>query len=177
MSRRKFDPDALLSAIARGERACADFGMRIDRRGVWHYRGSPIQRPALVKLFAGILRRGPDGGYWLVTPVEQGRIEVEDTPFLIVELRRIGAGQLQRLELRTNLDDWVSVDAAHPLVARPTLDGPDVPCVVLRDRLEARLARPVWYELAELLEPDPEGGAALGVWSAGRFFRLALADG
>ena len=134
----------MLAAIARGEKSCGDFEMRIDRHGVWHYRGSPIGRLRLVKLFATVLRRGPDGGYWLVTPAEQGRIEVEDVPFVAVELGHEGAGAAQTLSLRTNLDDWVRVGDAHPLTTRTDADGAEVPYVTVRDKLDARITRSVF---------------------------------
>ena len=121
--RKPFDPDALLAAIARGERSCGDFQMRIARDGTWYYQGTPIRRLELVKLFSTVLRRGPDGRYWLVTPVEQGLIEVEDVPFVAVELRGEGEGPGQCLRLRTNLDHWVSVDEAHPLEMRPATNS------------------------------------------------------
>ena len=178
MSRRPFDPDALLAAIARGEKSCGNFQMRIDRAGTWYYRGSPIGRLPLVKLFATVLRRGPDGAYWLVTPAEQGRIEVEDVPFVAVELRREGTGPDQLLELRTNLDEWVPVDADHPLVVRADPDGAQVPYVTVRDKLDARIARAVFYHLVELAESAPDGvDGLMGVWSAGRFFPLGSVEG
>lgn len=178
MARKPFDPEAVLAAIARGEHACGDFEMRIDREGTWHYRGSPIRRLPLVKLFATVLRRAPDGSYWLVTPVEQGRIEVEDAPFVAVELRSEGAGPSQRIELRTNLDEWVPLDAAHPLRLAPAPDGARIPYVTVRDQLEARVSRPVFYHLVELAGPAPDGhDDVVGVWSAGRFFPLGSVDG
>src|ERR1700740_390534 len=85
-----------------------DLDMRIARDGTWFYRGSPIGRPALVQLFASVLRREPDGRYWLVTPAERGRIEVEDVPFLAVALTVQGEGREQQLIFRTNLDDIVT---------------------------------------------------------------------
>ena len=71
---------------------CGDFDIRIARDGTWFYRGSPINRLALVKLFASVLRRDADGSYWLVTPAERGRITVEDAPFLAVALTVAGKG-------------------------------------------------------------------------------------
>lgn len=181
MPRAPFDADALLRAAQRGERGtCASFDIRIDRDGRWHYQGSPIGRLPLVKLFATVLRRADDGTYWLVTPGEQGQIEVEDAPFTAVELRREGEGCHQRLSFRTNLDDWVPLDDAHPLRTAPgEADGAAVPYVLIRDCLEARVARAVYYELADLAEPDPAepDGAAIGVWSAGRFWPLGRTDG
>lgn len=173
MARQAFDPEAILAAIARGERAARDFEIRIDRDGGWHYQGSPIRRLPLVKLFASVLRRAEDGSYWLVTPVEQGRVEVEDVPFVIVELATEGEGQSQRIALRTNLDEWVPLDDCHPLRLAPTPDGAEVPYVTVRDKLEARVSRPVFYHLVELAEPAPGGhDGVVGVWSAGRFFPL-----
>ena len=178
MARKPFDPEAILAAIARGERSCGDFEMRIDRHGTWYYRGSPIGRLELVKLFASVLRRAEDGGYWLVTPAEQGRIEVEDAPFVAVELAAEGRGQGQTLRLRTNLDEWVAVGPDHPLRLADAPDGAQIPYVEVRRRLEARLARPVFYHLAELAEPAPENGqdGLLGVWSSGHFFPLGRPD-
>src|SRR4051812_3412972 len=60
--------------------------MRIARDGTWYYRGSPIARMPLVKLFASVLRREADGSYWLVTPAERGQVTVEDVPFIAVEV-------------------------------------------------------------------------------------------
>ena len=98
--------------------------MRIARDGTWCYQGSPIGRLALVKLFASVLRRGPDGRYWLVTPAEQGLIEVEDVPFTAVEVACDGSGPGQRIRLRTNLDEWVAVGEAHPLAGGRSRTAP-----------------------------------------------------
>ena len=159
---------------APGERA---FGLRIARDGRWFHQGSPIERLALVRLFATVLRREPDGSYWLVTPVERGRIEVEDVPFVAVELAVDGRGAGRRLSLRSNLDEWMTVGRGHPLRARRPADQPAdagfVPYVEVRDGLEARLARPVYYELMELAEEHQVGAEIrLGVWSDGCFFPL-----
>ena len=154
-----------------------DLQLRIAGDGEWHYRGSPIRRRELVKLFASVLRREADGSYWLATPVERGRIAVDDAPFVAVELRREGDGVAQRLRLRTNLDEWVTLGAEHPLRLRRPSDvvaesGP-APYVEVRGGLEARLARPVYYELVELAEERLVAGRRrIGVWSEGDFFAL-----
>ncbi len=153
---------------------CGDFEMRIARDGTWYHQGSPIGRKSLVKLFSSVLRRDADGVYWLQTPVEKGRILVEDAPFTVVECQTDGAGRQQVLRFRTNLDEWFEVDAEHPI--RVQIDdesGEPRPYVVVRDRLEALILRPVYYDLVELsvAEGDQESGA-VGVWSNGAFFRL-----
>ena len=175
MPRPSYDPDALIAAALAGEEAgegsCREFGLRIDRDGTWSYQGSPIRRLELVKLFASIMRRGPDGNYWLVTPVEQGRIEVEDAAFTIVELRRAGTETAPLLELRTNLDAWIKLDREHPMRLAPTASAASIPYILVRDGLEARVTRSVFYELVELAEPQDDG-ASLGVRSGGMVFSL-----
>jgi hypothetical protein len=154
--------------------ACGRFDIRIGRDGTWYYQGSPIGRIALVKLFATVLKRDAQGDHWLITPAEQGRIEVEDAPFVAVELSVVGSGPDQALTLRTNLDEIVTVDADHPLrVEHDPVSGEPAPYVVVRDGLEARLSRPVYYELVELgLERQVGDDHLYGVWSRGGFFSL-----
>jgi hypothetical protein len=160
----------------RAPRDCGDFAIHIDRHGAWHYRGSPIGRPAMVRLFSTVLRREGDQ-YFLVTPAERGRITVEDAPFVAVELARAGEGKDQALRLRTNVEDWVEVDAEHPLRVATSAGGEPRPYVLVRDGLEARLLRPVFYELVELgCEERVAGATLLGVWSKGVFFPLGAIE-
>lgn len=154
-----------------------DFDIRIGRDGVWFYRGSPILRQRLCRLFATVLQRDADGVYWLVTPGERGRIEVEDAPFLAVELAVEGEGDSQRLRFRTSLDHWVTADADHPIrVSVDPRTGEPSPYVMFRDGLEALIARPVFYELVDRAEERERGGRrVLGVASDGVFFELGEA--
>ena len=156
---------------------CGDLNMRIARDGTWFYHGSPIGRKPLVKLFASVLRREENGEYWLVTPAERGRVEVEDAPFLAVELAIEGSGREQVLRFRTNLDEWTEAGPERPIRIEPGEDrsGPR-PYVLVRDGLEALIARPVFYELVALAGPKGDGGQELGVWSKGAFFPLSAAD-
>ncbi len=150
-----------------------DLDMRIARDGTWFYRGSPIGRLPLVKLFASVLRREADGRYWLVTPAERGRIDVDDVPFLAVALTVEGEGRDQRLIFRTNLDEFVTAGPDNPLRVETAASGEPAPYILVRDGLEARLARPVFYELVELGTQEPIGETMqFGVWSNGVFFRL-----
>jgi hypothetical protein len=157
----------------RAQRAPAELGdldMRIARDGTWFYRGTPINRVALVKLFASVLCREADGSYWLVTPAERGRVTVEDAPFVAVAVEREGDGRDQRLIFRTNLDEIVTAGPGHELRIETAADGTPSPYVLVRPGLEARLARPVFYELAELgAEERVAGENQFGVWSDGVF--------
>ncbi len=159
------------------ENLCGDFGLRIGRDGTWYYRGSPIGRKPLVKLFASVLRRDDEGGYWLITPAEKGRIEVEDVPFIGVEATISGAGREQTVTLRTNLDEIVTIGPAHPLRVVEDASGAPAPYVDVRAGLEARLTRAVFYDLVEHAEErDGAAGREWGLWSGGRYFRLGPAE-
>ena len=155
-------------------RDCGHFDIRIDRDGSWFYRRTPINRAALVRLFSTVLERDAAGDYWLATPAERGRITVEDAPFLAVEVERRGQGGDQALIFRTNLGDFVTADAAHPLrIETNAATQTPRPYVLVRNRLEARLARPVFYDLVEWGVEERVGGATrFGVWSKGTFFPL-----
>jgi len=152
---------------------CGDIDMHIKRDGSWDYMGSAIARPAMVKLFSTILRHDDDGKYYLVTPVEKVGIRVDDAPFVAVELRAEGAGPKQILQLRTNVDDVVTLDKDHPLRIEFADNGDPTPYILVRDRLEALISRPVYYELAQMVE---ENGNDYGLWSAGMFFPLGAKE-
>ena len=145
---------------------CGDSEMRIARDGTGFHQGSPIGRPAMVRLFSTILRREPDGGFVLVTPAEKLDIEVEDAPFLAVEVRSEGEGEQRSLAFRLNTGDLVVAGPEHRLRFEA---GPH-PYVEVRRGLDALVARPVYYELAEIALA--EGAEPPGVWSGGLFFPL-----
>jgi len=164
---------------------CGDLAIRIARDGTWYYQGSPIRRKELVCLFASCLKRDADG-YWLETPAERGRIEVEDVPFVAVELfwskgpcascACESGGQV--LTFRTNVDEMVTAGKDHPIrVARDVVTCHPTPYLMVRDGLEARIGRAVYYELVALSVPEVvHGERVLGVWSAGTFFSLGSPD-
>lgn len=147
-----------------------DIDIRIARNGDWYHEGTRFERQALVRLFASILKREGDG-YFLVTPVEKWRIRVEDLPFVAIDCEALGEGSDQQLVFTTNVGDRVHCGAAHPLhmLADPAT-GDVLPCVRVRNGLEARIARSVYYRLAGLAMPGDE---AAGLWSDGVYFPLA----
>lgn len=151
---------------------CGDSEMRIARDGTWFHQGSPIGRAAMVQLFSTILRREPDGGYVLVTPAEKLDIEVEDAPFVAVEMKAAGEGRDACLAFRLNTGDLVTAGPGHALRFAETDDGPR-PYLHVRGGMEALVARSVYYDLADRAIAGEE--AAPGVWSDGAFFLLAPA--
>lgn len=148
---------------------CGDSEMRIARDGTWYHQGSPIGRAAMVRLFSTILRREPDGGFVLVTPVEKLDIAVEDAPFVAVEMKAEGEGAAMQLAFRLNTGDLVTAGPGHALRFEAREDGPR-PYLHVRDGLEALIARPVYYELAQIALAN--GSTPPGVWSNGAFFAL-----
>ncbi len=148
---------------------CGDIDMRIARDGSWHYGGSPIARPALVRLFASVLRRDADR-FVLVTPVEKVGIAVEDAPFVGVEL---SGDPKEGLRIRTNLDEWVEIGEAHPLRFEPGPAAALKPYTLVRGDLWALVGRPVFYELVAKGEVRDVGGTdAFGIASGPSFFPM-----
>jgi uncharacterized protein len=144
--------------------------IRIARDGQWYHDGELIARENLIRLFATILRRESDGSFVLVTPVEKQIVVVEDVPFAAVELKTEGAGEGRTIAFRLNIGDVVVAGAGHPLRFDLRGDEP-APYVTVRPGIEARIARSVFYELANIaLE---EGADPLGVWSKGIFYSMA----
>lgn len=148
---------------------CGEIDIRIRRDGVWLHEGRPIARERLVRLFSTVLRRDPDG-FHLVTPAEKLRIVVDDAPFTAVRVDRVGAA----LRFVTNVGDEVEAGPDHALrVAVDQATGEPAPYLHVRRGLEARLSRPVFYELAAMAQ---ERGGEMGVESGGAWFPLGPAE-
>jgi hypothetical protein len=155
---------------------CGDLDMRIAGDGTWFYMGTPIGRPALVRLFSTILKR-EDGKHFLVTPVEKVGIRVDDAPFLAVEMVRENDGTGRLLRFRTNVDDWVACDSAHRLRFEAAADGGLTPYLHIRADLWAKVTRALYYDLVDMGEERVvDGRPMFGVASGGEFFAMADAD-
>lgn len=148
---------------------CGHSGMLITRDGTWLHEGRPIPRPAMVRLFASVLRREPDGSHVLVTPAEKLTIDVEVTPFRATQMTMAGKATERRIGLTLDSGDALIVGSQHPLTVVETADGLS-PRVAVRFGLEAELSRPLYYELAEIALD--EGHDPPGIWSDGQFFPL-----
>jgi len=157
---------------------CGDIGLKICADGTWVYRDSPIRREGLIKLFASVLSKDVDGRTYLVTPAEKVDVEVEDAPFLAVEMEVHGSGTGQELIFRTNVDDIVRCGPEHPLrFSVQERSGGLKPYLHVRGRLEALVTRALCYDLVALTVEVKRGGQpVLGLWSGGTFITLH-ADG
>lgn len=148
---------------------CGHSHMRIARDGTWYHEGTPILRPAMVRLFSTVLRREADGRHVLVTPVEKLDIDVESTAFRAIDLHSEGHGRERRIAFQLDSGDAVIAGADHPLRIVSGEHGPS-PRIMVRHGLEAELTRPVYYELAELALAESDGIPA--IWSDGTRFEL-----
>src|SRR6478752_6179648 len=155
---------------------CGDIYIRIASDGTWFYLGTPIGRPALVRLFSTILKREGDK-HFLVTPVEKVGIRVDDAPFLAVEMQKNSETGGVALRFRTNVDDWVDCDAAHRLRFEAAADGGLTPYLHVRADLWAKVTRAIYYDLVDKGEERMvDGRQMFGVVSGGEFFAMADAE-
>ncbi|NVJ92032.1 MAG: DUF1285 domain-containing protein [Methylocystaceae bacterium] len=157
--------------------------MRIAKDGTWFHEGGPIGRKELVCLFSSILKRDEYGEYWLQTPIEKARIDVEDAPFVAVELFACECGCDQKLSLRTNIDEVVSIGLDNPIrVEHDPVTGEPAPYVMLKKGdgmfpIEAKINRAVFYELVNRgVEETIDDEVYFGVWSNNEFFPLGQLD-
>lgn len=171
--------EAALANLREGE-------LRIARDGTWYHEGRPIRRKELVKLFSTVLTRDESGAFFLKTPVETCPIEVEDAPFVALEMAAEGEGETQRLDFRTNVESWIEAGSEHPLRVETDPDSAEPrPYILVKEApaggLEALLLRPVFYQLVErAVAGTGDQAGKLGVWSRGVFYPLGplpAADG
>lgn len=154
---------------------CGDIDLEIHADGSWSYNGTPIVRPALVRLFASVLRRDPER-YVLVTPVECLGIKVADAPFLAVEMAVDGERASRALAFRTNLDELVAVGPDHPLRFEIGAEGGVKPYVLVRGGLWARVTRALALDLLDLGEErEVDGQPGFGIAVGGSFFAIGVA--
>lgn len=194
MTEKKSSPDNLLQQIGkqRGPAPvhewdppyCGEMDMRIAADGRWYHEGSPVGRAAMVRLFSSILRLDEDGHYYLVTPVEKVRIQVDDCPFVAQLMDVDGEGVEQRLEFSLNTGETVTAGAENPIEVTTDADGQPHPVIEVRHGLKALISRSVFYQMVALADTveqsSPElkvlknkpSGAVLGVRSGGEFFSL-----
>ncbi|MDB6178869.1 DUF1285 domain-containing protein [Paracoccus sp. Z330] len=143
---------------------CGDLDMEIRADGTWFYEGTPIGRPAMVRLFSTVLKREGDD-FFLVTPVEKVGIRVQDAPFIATDADIDPHG----ITFTTNVGDHVTADADHPIILRGDATEPR-PYVHVRAGLEALIDRKTFYRLAAAAETGQDGRA--GVRSHDQFFAL-----
>lgn len=148
-----------------------DIDIVIKANGSWWHEGTPFVREKLVQLFSSILKREGDS-FFLVTPVEKWRIQVEDAPFVVRLISAEGQGREQKINLVTNTGEGFVLGDSHRLEMHLDSKGDEVPYVEVRAGLYAKFSRNAYYQLAELALV--ESHKTPGVWSGGVFFGLTV---
>ncbi len=161
---------------------CGDIDMRIASDGRWYYLDSAIERKAMVRLFSTVLRYDKDGSYYLVTPVEKVRIQVDDCPFVVVAMDVTFENQQQVLNFTDNVGNQVVLNEGHPIQVTHNTKGQPHPTILIRGNLMALIHRNVYYQLVDLAlreccddadaASDDKNTKQIGVWSCGEFFNL-----
>ncbi len=154
-----------------------EIDIRIAADGSWYHQGRKFERAALVKLFAGILRReGSD--YFLVTPVEKLRIRVDDAPFVATLVDSIEEQGRQFIVFTTNIGEPILLDKDHALrIEIDASSGEPRPYVHLRAGIEALISRSAFYDLINMaVETSRDGNRYLSVTSGGDQFELGRTD-
>tara|TARA_B100001057_G_C22812860_1_gene936155 strand:+ start:787 stop:1362 length:576 start_codon:yes stop_codon:yes gene_type:complete len=131
---------------------CGDIDLKILRSGKWFYMGTEIKRPAMVRLFSTILKLDKDGEYYLVTPVEKVRIQVEDAPFLIVSMKKLQKNDIISLVFHTSLQDEIILTSKNPLIFEINEKDEPSPYILVRNNLRGLISRSVYYELIDNAE-------------------------
>jgi hypothetical protein len=126
-----------------------DIPIRIDAEGNWYHDGGLIKREALVRLFASILRRENDGEYYLVTPAEKWRIQVELHPLVVVDVER-GSDGIVNAQLNTGQS--VALGEDHAVFLEKAVGN--IAAVRLWHGLSALFSRAAWLRLVELGEEE-----------------------
>ena len=149
-----------------------EFDIHIASDGRWFHQGGEIKRPAIIKLFASVLSRDENGRYWLTTPVEKGEVTVEDAPFIIIGLNSIHdvGEENSRLEMVDNVDRHFILGSEYPIFFKKDEKQGQTPYLRLNDGLTAKITRPVYYQLMDMVTHNSKG--EMGVWSADDFIVL-----
>lgn len=167
----------------------ADIDLVIKANGEWWHEGGLVTRQSLVSLFATILWKEESNGtceYFLKTPVQKLRIQVEDVPLLINDVGIVTENGVSWLEFTTTTGDVVRLDNEHPIELRsykPTVAQEDIakeqvrPYMLVRNDLTALIGRNTFYHLTEigkLTEQNDE--VILTLESGGKSYQLLMPD-
>ena len=151
-----------------------NYDIRIATNGDWYHEGSKINRIELVKLFASVLHKKDDNKFWLITPKEEGTIEVDDAPFVITKFDHSGSNNSAKCWFTTNLGEKILLSKINPLRVEIDNQNNPRPYIYVFRGMEALILRSVYYEVVNFAVKDQSG--EYGIWSDGSFFRIGYSD-
>lgn len=182
-----------------------DMDLTIKANGEWWHEGVHMTRQSLVNLFATILWKEENAGkveYFLKTPVQKLRIQVEDAPLLINDVGIVDEDDKRWLEFTTTTGDVVRLDDEHTISLRAYMPEDDTsninasniydndkneenkpsesdtqvrPYMMVRNNLHALIGRNAFYHLTEIGELTERGGETiLTLQSGGKSYALSM---
>ena len=146
------------------------FPIKINSNGEWLYQNSLIQKKALIKLFSSVLIGDGKGNFYLETPAEKGKIEVEDAPFVAIDFNVKGLNKNQEIIFKTNIGEEIILSKKNPLFYKK-VKNIFIPYINIRKNINAKILRSVYYQLINKLV-DKNSRNTLKVKSKGYEFIL-----
>lgn len=150
---------------------CGEIDICIHKNGSWSYQGSEFKRQRLVKLFSKVLKREGDD-YFLVTPVEKVKIQVEAEPFITTRVEQ-SFNKEPAIAFNTNLDETVLAGPEHLITVIENANKEPYPTIHIRNNLHALISRSDFYQLVEWSDTIEHNGKTIcTVHSLGKDFVL-----
>ena len=122
------------------------FPIKIKSNGEWLYKNNLIKKKALIKLFSSVLVTDDKGNFYLETPAEKGKIEVEDAPFIITNFEVRDLKENQEIIFKTNIEEEIILGKKNPLFYKKYKKN-FIPYIVIRKNIHAKILRSVYYQL------------------------------
>ena len=122
------------------------FPIKIKSNGEWLYKNNLIQKKALIKLFSSVLVADEKGNFYLETPAEKGKIEVEDSPFIIISFDIKSLNKNQEIIFKTNIGEEIVLSKKNFLFYKKYKQS-FIPYIVIRKNINAKILRSVYYQL------------------------------
>ena len=152
-----------------------DMDLLIKANGEWWHEGTKVTRQSLIDLFATILWKENDNDepqYFLKTPVQKLRINVEDVPFYITDINIVNKDNLEWLEFITSTGDVIYLDNEHPIKMQ-SYKGEQRPYIEVRYGMQALISRNVFMHLTQIgTLSQKDGHTILTLQSGGKSYQL-----
>lgn len=154
--------------------ACGEMDLLIKANGEWWHEGQPIRRQSMIDLFSKVLCK-EGSAFYLKTPVEKIKIQVEDAPLLVTSVRQIQHHGMVYIQFQTANQEQFVLDPQHRVSLRD-YQGQTRPYVRVRAELDALIMRQAFYDLVEMGELfEQQGQTILRLHSAGHTQQLMMA--
>lgn len=132
------------------EKVISPCNIRIDKEGVWYYKGNEIFRDEIVRFFYQNLKKDETGRYLIELDDDCCYLEVEDTPFVVRAIYKLTAESDNEECINLLLSDQ-SIEKLNPDSLWAAKDNV-LYCSVKKNAFVARFSRASYYQIAEFIE-------------------------